>query len=344
MNSMITRRPFGARISLIAAATAVTLTVCTIAPPAAELPSLSPSRVAVTQDVALTATVFEQFWAVIVGEDPTFPLPAGVNPVAPITEQVVRSAVTYTRQLVNGQGQQIPAEISAQVANLAEAVPIVQGIITSAVAGTALAVVVGVFATVIAIGSLPESAPNLIDSATLVAALPLQWVASAFAIRNVIATALQPPAVTAAVVATEPETGVAPEKPGATRAEPGVEAAPTQLNTQPEPDTVAVVATEPETGVAAEKPAVTGAEPGVGARLRALVTSTPPITKKIVLPTSTAASLASESVSPAVHPTRSAPARKSDRPAAAMNQASQIKSGHAGRRRFHQRSASEPGD
>lgn len=220
MDSTITRRPMRASLAIVGAATAITLTAAVLAPPAPPrfgVPELPSS----TQAIALKANALEQIWAIATGTDSHYPLPAGVNPVAPITEQVVRSAATYARQLTTGQAGQIPAELSVQAANLADAVPEVAGLLIEDVAVVPLALFSAAFLSLLVIGSLPASAPELttlpeiwLNAVTLP---PLKWTYNAFAIRNTVAVALQPPSpsVPAAAVpadSTSPQLSPEPRK------------------------------------------------------------------------------------------------------------------------------------
>jgi hypothetical protein len=317
MDSTITRRTIGARICLAAAATTLTLTVSTMstmAPPAPQLPSVSAPRVS-TQAVALMAdpNPFEQIWAIATGADSHYPLPAGANPIAPITEQVVRSAVTYAQQLATGQGKQIPAEISAQAANLAKAIPAVQDLLIEDVAIIPIAVFSAAFLTVALIASLPASASALagLPGIWLNALVrpPLQWVYNGFAIRNTIAVALQPPS--------------------------------SQL--QPPPAAAASAGPEPTTARVKSRPDNTGAAPRFRTSKKRLsttehlTTSALPTTKKGAAPASdTTASSASDT-------TASPSSKRSDRPKAETSRATtQPKTRHTGQHRSQSETASKP--
>jgi hypothetical protein len=218
MISTLATPSIGARIS-IAAATAFTLTVGTMAPPAPPLPDVSVPRV-VTQSVALTANPFEQLWAIASGADPESPLPPGVSPIAPVAEQFVRNLVSYGGELVAGQGDQIPDQISARIENVGTVLQTVPdrlansvAVIPSAVAGGAL---LGLFAGGIAGGSIgqvlfPNAEPEspgafvayvgtiiggyvglVVGAAVGLAVTPVFWVADALRFRNSLATALAP--------------------------------------------------------------------------------------------------------------------------------------------------------
>ena len=194
MDTTISHRPIAAMISLAAA---VALTVGTTTPSATALHT-PPAPHVVTQAVALTANPLEQIWDVFTGVDTSHPLPTGANPIAPITEQVLRSVATYSGQLLSGQGHLIPDEVSAQVKNLQDALPAVQELLIDDIAVIPAAAFSAFFLTFLVIGSLPASAatalPGLVDIwLRAVFYPPLKWVYNGFAIRNLIATALQPP-------------------------------------------------------------------------------------------------------------------------------------------------------
>jgi hypothetical protein len=224
MDTTISHRPIPAMISLAAA---VTLTVGTTAPSATTLHT-PPAPHVVTQAVALTANPLEQIWDVFTGVDTSYPLPAGANPIAPITEQVLRSVATYSGQLLSGQGHLIPGEIAMQVKNLQDALPAVQELLIDGIAVIPVVAFSAFFLTAMVIGSLPASTsalPGLVDI-WLRAVLfpPLKWVYNGFAIRNVIAEALQPPssqpepAAAVAKSSTEPAQRRASSARGATKA------------------------------------------------------------------------------------------------------------------------------
>jgi hypothetical protein len=104
---------------------------------------------------------------------------------------------TYGGQLLSGQGHLIPAEVSAQVKNLQDALPAVQGLLADDIAVIPAVAFSAFFLTALVIGSLPASVNALPSLAEIwlraVFFPPLKWVYNAFAIRNVIAVALQPP-------------------------------------------------------------------------------------------------------------------------------------------------------
>jgi hypothetical protein len=206
MHNTIPRPPIAAVISLAAA---ITLMVGATAPPATTLHAAPAPRLT-TQAVALVANPLAQIWDVGTGADTSHPLPVGANPIAPVTEQVIRSVATYGGQLLTGQGQLIPGEISAQVKNVQNALPAVQSLLVEDVAVIPAVALGAFFLTATVIGSLPASASDLpaLADIWLRAALlpPLKWVYNGFAIRNAIAVALQPPSsapepVTAATTA-----------------------------------------------------------------------------------------------------------------------------------------------
>lgn len=188
MDTTISHRPIAAMISLTAA---VTLTVSTTAP-SATASHTPPAPHVVTQAVALAANPLEQIWDVFTGVDTSHPLPAGANPIAPITEQVLRSVATYSGELLSGQGHLIPGEISAQVKTIQDALPVVQELLIDDIGVIPAAVFSAFFLTALVIASLPASAatalPGLIDIwLRAVFYPPLKWVYNGFAIRNLIA-------------------------------------------------------------------------------------------------------------------------------------------------------------
>jgi len=207
MDTTHARRPFAA---LIALAAAITLMMGAMAPsiPTPHAPS---TPQVVTQAVALTANPLAQIWDVFTGVDATHPLPAGSNPIAPITEQVLRSVATYSGQLLSGQGHLIPGEIATQVKNFQDALPTVQALLIDDIAVIPVSAFSAFFLTAMVIGSLPASLSALPGLAEIllraVLVPPLKWVYNGFAIRNAIATALQPP--TAAAPEPEPAAAAA---------------------------------------------------------------------------------------------------------------------------------------
>ena len=257
MDTTISHRPTAVMISLTAA---VTLTVGTIAPSAIALHT-APVPHVVTQAVALTANPLEQIWDVVTGVDTSYPLPPGSNPIAPITEQMLRSVANYGGQLLSGQGHLISGEISAQVKNLQNALPAVQSLLVDAVAVIPATAFSAFFLTAMVIGSLPASTsalPGLVEI-WLKAVLfpPLKWVYNGFAIRNVIAAALQPPSsqpepAAAAASSTEPAQRKASSARGSTKAAahsaPAKRAPTSKLSAKP--SAASSTATRAKTGVA----------------------------------------------------------------------------------------------
>jgi hypothetical protein len=207
-------------ISLIAAA-AIALPTVTVLPAHAQVSGVAAPRVS-TESVQLTAGAFEQIWAIATGADSDYPLPAGAHPIAPIAEQLGNSLLSYGRQLLTGQGGLIPAEISAQVARVQATGSLVNALLVDDVVAVGLSAFSAVFLTVLVVGSLPASSSSL-------ASLPgiwlngllfpvLKWTYNAFAIRNTIAAALQPP--TAQRVAVDTTTAADSPKPRTARSSP----------------------------------------------------------------------------------------------------------------------------
>ena len=123
---------FAARRPLLAAATlttagALALSPITVAPPTVHMLSLSPA--ALSQAVQLTdawsqlatdtANSVVELAAMVVGADPSNPLPNPTIFVAPIVTQLVLNQLTYAGQLFNGQANQIPGEIATHLNKLA---------------------------------------------------------------------------------------------------------------------------------------------------------------------------------------------------------------------------------
>jgi hypothetical protein len=219
LERIITRRPIATVISLTAAG-AIALSTVTAVPTETHLSGLAAPHVS-TQFVELTAQPLEEIWAIATGADSTYPLPAGASPIAPIAEELGQSLVTYSRQLLTGQGGVIPAEISAQVARVQATGSLVNALLEDDIVAVGLSAFSAVFLTVLVVGSLPASSSAL-------ASLPgiwlngllypvLKWTYNAFAIRNTIATALQP--TTAQPLAVESTAAVAP-KPRTARVSP----------------------------------------------------------------------------------------------------------------------------
>jgi hypothetical protein len=219
----LVRRPFAAVISLIAAA-AIALPTVTVLPAHAQVSGVAAPRVS-TESIQLTAGAFEQIWAIATGADSDYPLPAGAHPIAPIAEQLGNSLLSYGRQLLTGQGGLIPAEISAQVARVQATGSPVNALLVDDVVIVGLSAFSAVFLTGIVVLSLPASSsslPSLPGIWLNGLLLPvLKWTYNAFAIRNAIATALQPTtalpvavATTAPAVVPEPTTARAvPSRP-----------------------------------------------------------------------------------------------------------------------------------
>ena len=197
MDTTISRRPIAALVALVAA---ITLAVGSTTPPATTLHAASPAPRVIAEAVALAANPLTQVWDVFTGVDTTHPLPAGSNPIAPITEQLLRSVATYGGQLLSGQGHLIPGEIATQMKNLQDTLPTIQGLLADDIAVIPAAAFSAFFLTAMVIGSLPGSASALSGLPEIwlraVFVPPLKWAYNGFAIRNAIATALQPPTST----------------------------------------------------------------------------------------------------------------------------------------------------
>jgi hypothetical protein len=213
MENTISRRPIAAVIALAAAV--IMLIPSATAPPVAVSSGPPAPRVA-AQTVALTANPLEQLWDIATGADSSYPLPAGVNPIAPIAEQIGLNATIYVEQLLTGHADAIPAEVTKQMTELGKAAPVVGELLVRAV--QVVPVVVGGAAvfTAFTIGAivttlqLPKELVVNLPRVWLMAPLVIafNWLYIGFAIRNVVAVALQPPisepASAAATASTEP--------------------------------------------------------------------------------------------------------------------------------------------
>jgi hypothetical protein len=232
MDSMVTRRPMAAPIALVAAAVAIMLAMTTVMPRVAQVAQVaSPSAPRVsTQSVVLTANFLEGL-TTFAGAG----LPAGVSTVAPITEEIVRSAATYTGQLLIGQGWRIPGEISAQAANLGKALSAVQIYIgaippsLTSVFGFALLQAFLSFAPMISpnpLQGLPETLHRLSDVVVNFSNLAIFGTVSVlFGSRNTIAAALELPSLPQSATPTA-ALSVAASAPAAARPEPATASAP----------------------------------------------------------------------------------------------------------------------
>jgi hypothetical protein len=230
MDHTTARRPMTAALALTTAA-AIAFATTTAGPSVDEASHFTAPRVSVEAvQLAAVPLALQQVWDIATGKDSTFPLPAGSNPVAPITEQVLRTVATYGTQLLTGQGGKIPGEISAQVQKLQSALSTVGNLLVDAVAIVPVVLVSLAFNTALGIAGLGQSADALpflarvwINAAILP---PLKWVYNAFAIRNTIAMALQPqqPDPAAAGVAVPPESTArnVDSKPARVRASSGI--------------------------------------------------------------------------------------------------------------------------
>jgi hypothetical protein len=221
MEWMTARRPIATAVALIAACV-FALPAITVVPTGGHVSSPPAPRVA-TQPVQLTDQSLDFIWKIATGGESDFPLPAGASPIAPIGEEVARSLLTYGRQLLTGQGNLVPGEISAQVARVRKVASAVSAVLAADVGVVALSVFSAAFLSALIVESKPApSTAFAAVSGIWLNALEypvLTWVYSVFAIRNSIAVAIQPLSAqpvavgSTAAVAPEPRTaGVSPSR------------------------------------------------------------------------------------------------------------------------------------
>jgi hypothetical protein len=192
----------------------------TLAPP--NPPTALPALPISTQAVQLAGlTSFPQaLWDLANGADPDHPLPSPSNPIAPIAEQLVLNLTTYGKQLLAGQGAQIPAEVATHLTNVGKVLQGVPDLITgtledtigeteaSAGGGVFLGALAGGAVTSVLFGWIPGLDPAAVGQlgtfagavigAVVFASLtaltaPGGWVLPALSLRNDIAVALAAP-------------------------------------------------------------------------------------------------------------------------------------------------------
>ena len=125
-------------VATLTTAGALALAPIAVAPPEPHVPSISAARIS-AQAVQLTdawsdlgtSTVGSvvALGRLFLGADNTFPLPNPTIPLAPIATQILLNQLIYLGQLFNGQGAQIPGEISTHLTNVAKVASLLGGVL-----------------------------------------------------------------------------------------------------------------------------------------------------------------------------------------------------------------------
>jgi hypothetical protein len=205
------------RNPLLAAATlttagALALSPITVAPPTMDVPSHSPALIS-TGAVQLTdawsdlanntVTSVVQLAALFIGSGSTNPLPSPTIFLAPIATQLVLNQLIYLGQLFNGQGNQIPGEISSHLTKVAGVAGEVISSLPDFIAGTLATPIEALQQAVTSISAATNPLTGLVEAPAVFLNIILNSqfgfvgpdgpIGLPILIRNALANAIDPP-------------------------------------------------------------------------------------------------------------------------------------------------------